>query len=410
MTRSMLFPASALLCAAVIACLGCERQGGAPSGATGPPAFSRLFGGAGTEVGNAVRQLPDGGYIVVGYTSSYGAGAEDVYLVRTDPAGDTLWTRAIGGPGADFGWDILTARDDGYIIVGFTNSFGAGGDDVYVIRTDAEGSALWTRTYGGSGDERAWAFHETSDGGYVIAAQTRSYGAGDWDLYLIRIEAAGDTVWTRTLGGPGIDRAFATEPTRDGGSVFAGITSNDAAGPLDATLIRVDSAGDVVWAHSYGDEGSDIGHGVALAPDGGFLLVGYSDSFGAGNSDIYLVRTDSTGAALWTRTVGDAGDDRAMMAAPMTGGGYAIAGYASGGAQYWSARLTAVSEEGATLWNESFGSSGTDRGVMLQETADGAFIFTGGIWRESDQAPDLFLVKVPRGGTVASNTEVEEPS
>jgi hypothetical protein len=356
-----------------------------------------------------VRELPGGGYIVVGYTSSFGAGEEDVYLVRTDAAGDTLWTRAIGGPGADFGWDIRATGDGGYVVVGFTNSFGAGGDDVYVIRTDAEGTALWTRTYGGPDDERAWAFHETSDGGYVIAAQTASYGAGERDLYLIRIDAGGDTVWTRTLGGPGIDRVFATEPTSDGGSVFAGITSNGAAGPLDATLVRIDSAGAVVWAHSYGGEGSDIGHGVVLAPGGGFLLVGYSDSFGAGDSDIYLVRTDGAGAALWTRTVGDAGDDRAMMGAPMTGGGYAIAGYASGGAEYWSAKLTAVSDDGTALWSESFGSSGTDRGVMLQETADGAFIFTGGIWRESDEAPDLFLVKVPAGGSAAPNQEIEQP-
>ncbi len=398
-TRFRLLPTQALLlAAAMIVCLGCEGRSGSPSGAAGPAAFRHLFGGPGTEVGNVVRQLADGGYIVVGYTSSFGAGAEDVYLVRTDAAGETLWTRAIGGPGADWGWDIRATRDGGFIVVGFTNSFGAGGDDVYVIRTDAEGSALWTRTYGGPGDELAWAFHETSDGGYVIAAQTESFGAGERDLYLIRIEAGGDTVWTRTLGGPGIDRVFATEPTSDGGSVFAGITSNGAAGELDATLVRIDSSGDVVWAHNYGGEGRDIGHGVALAPDGGFLLVGYTDSFGAGNNDIYLVRTDGAGAVLWTKTIGDAGDDRAMMAAPMMDGGYAIAGYASGGAEYWSAKLTAVSEDGEVLWSESFGSPGTDRGVMLQETADGAFIFTGGIWRERDDAPDLFLAKVPRGG------------
>ncbi|MGD2215819.1 MAG: hypothetical protein PVJ64_03640 [Gemmatimonadales bacterium] len=410
MPRSRLFPAGTLLwAAATIACLGCKERSGAPSGTAGPAVFSHTIGGPGTEVGNAVRELPGGGYIVVGYTSSFGAGAEDVYLVRTDAAGDTLWTRAIGGPGGDFGWDIRATGDGGYIVVGFTNSLGAGGDDVYVIRTDAEGSALWTRTYGGPDDERAWAFHETSDGGYVIAAQTESYGAGEWDLYLLRIDASGDTVWTRTLGGPGIDRVFATEPTSDGGSVFAGITSDGAAGPLDATLVRIDSVGDVVWAHSYGGEGSDIGHGVAPAPDGGFLLVGYTDSFGAGANDIYLVRTDGSGAALWTRTVGDAGDDRAMMGAPMTGGGYAIAGYASGGAEYWSARLTAVSDDGTTLWSESFGSEGTDRGVMLQETADGAFIFTGGIWSEQDLAPDLFLAKIPPGGAAAPNQEAEQP-
>ncbi len=408
-TRSRLLPAQTLLFAATtIFCLGCEDRSGT-SAAVGPAVFTHLFGGPGTEVGNAVRELPGGGYIVVGYTSSFGAGSEDVYLIRTDPAGDTVWTRAIGGPGNDYGWDVRATGDGGYIVVGYTNSFGAGGDDVYVIRTDADGNARWTRTYGGPDDERAWAFHETPTGEFVIAAQTNSYGAGDWDLYLIRIEAGGDTIWTRTLGGPGIDRVFAAEPTSEGGSVFAGITSNGASGPLDATLIRIDSAGNVVWAHSYGGEGSDIGHGVAAAPDGGFLLVGYTDSFGAGGSDIYLVRTDAEGTALWTRTIGDAGDDRAMMAAPMTGGGFAIAGYASGGDQYWSARLTAVGDDGTALWSESFGSSGTDRGVMLQETADGAFIFTGGIWREDDEAPDLFLAKIPPGGRAASSQEVDQP-
>ncbi len=396
----MLAAARALLWAATaMTCLGCEGRDGAERG-TGPGSFAKLFGGPGTEVGNSVRELPGGGYIVVGYTSSFGAGEEDVYLVRTDRAGDTLWTRAIGGPGADFGWDVRATGDGGFIIVGFTNSFGAGNNDVYLVRTDAEGTVRWTRTYGGPGDELAWAFHGTADGGYVIAAQTTSYGAGERDLYLIRIDAGGDTVWTRTLGGPGVDRVFGTEPTSDGGSVFAGITSNGAAGPLDATLVRVDSAGDVVWAHSYGGEGTDIGHSVAPAPDGGFLLVGYTDSFGSGANDIYLVRTDGTGAVVWTRTLGDAGDDRAMMGTPMTGGGYAIAGYATGDAEYWSARLTAVSEDGAVLWTESFGGPGTDRGVMLQGTADGAFIFTGGIWREQDDAPNLFLVKVPPGGTV----------
>ncbi|NIN72973.1 MAG: hypothetical protein GTO46_13810 [Gemmatimonadetes bacterium] len=406
--RFMLLLGRTLLwAAATIACLGCEGRSGAPKSTTGPAAFSHLFGGTGTEVGNAVRQLADGGYVVVGYTTSFGAGEEDVWLLRTDAAGDTLWTRTFGGPGKDWGWDVRATRDGGYMIVGFTNSFGAGGDDVYLIRTDAEGDALWSRTYGGPDDELAWAFHETSDDGYVIAAQTESFGAGERDLYLLRIDASGDTAWTRTLGGPGIDRVFAAEPTSDGGSVFAGITSNGPAGPLDATLVRIDSVGEVIWAYSYGGEGRDIGHGVASAPDGGFLLVGYTDSFGAGNNDIYLVRTDETGAALWTRTVGDAGDDRAMMGAPMTGGGYAIAGYASGSEGYWSAKLTAVSDDGTALWSETFGSSGTDRGVMLQETADGAFIFTGGIWSERDEAPDLFLSKIPAGGTADQSPEVE---
>ncbi len=379
-----------------LAFAGCEARPGRQEAMAS--AFQHMLGGPGTEVGNSVREVSDGGFIIVGYTSSGGAGQEDVYLLRTDAAGDTLWTRTIGGPGNDFGWDILEARDGGYVIVGFTNSVGAGGDAVYVIRTGPTGTVLWERTYGGPEDERAWAFHRTGDGGYVIAAQTASFGAGDLDVYLLRIDAAGDTIWTRTLGGPGVDRVFATEPTADGGSVFAGITNSEGAGDIDAYLIRVDATGDLLWARTFGGAGRDIGHGVTTAPDGGFLLVGYTSSYGAGNHDIYLVRTDAVGAMRWRRVIGDAGDDRAMMAAAMPGGGYAIAGYSTGTAQYWDIRLTAVNEDGRPLWSENFGGPGTDRGVMLQPTSDGAYIITGGIYRESDGAPDLFLAKVRAPG------------
>jgi hypothetical protein len=390
-----IFRTYALLCLlALFALSACEGERPAPG--TAPPAdFLQLFGGPGTEVGNAVRELSDGGFIVVGYTSSRGAGEEDVFLLRTDAAGDTLWTRTFGGPGNDFGWDVLATDDGGYVIVGFTNSFGAGGDDVLIIGTGPAGEQRWMRTYGGPGDELAWAFHATADGGFVIAAQTTSYGAGERDAYILRIDASGDTLWTRTLGGPGVDRIFATSPTVDGGSIFAGITSNQSAGELDATLIRIAGSGDVVWARSYGGERNDIGHGVTTARDGGFLLVGYTNSYGSGQNDIYLVRTDAEGGVVWTQLIGDAGDDRAMMAAPLTGGGFAIAGYASGGDEYWSAKLTAVNDAGELLWSDSFGSPGTDRGVMLQQTSQGAFIFTGGIWNASHQAPDLFLAKIP---------------
>jgi hypothetical protein len=393
MTISRSLPRYTLFVVA-IAYAGCDAP---------PSSFHHKLGGPGIEVGNSVRELADGGYIIAGYTSSFGAGQEDAWLIRTDKAGDTLWTRTLGGPGNDFAWDVLPTDDGGFMTVGFTNSFGAGGDDVYLARTDSEGTPIWTRTYGGLGDELAWALHSTADGGFVVTAQTTSYGAGERDIYILRIDAAGDTLWTTVLGGPGVDRVFATVPTADGGSVFAGITSNETVGGLDASLVRIDSVGDVVWARTYGGEGNDIGHGVATAPNGGFLLVGYTDSFGAGNNDIYLVRTDGDGEVIWTEFIGDAGDDRAMMAVPTSEGGFAIAGYASGTAEYWSVRLTAISGSGDQLWSESFGSPGTDRGVMLQETSDGAYIFTGGIWNEDHQEPDLFLAKIASPGHVNQN-------
>jgi hypothetical protein len=362
-----------------------------------PPAFRLELGGPGKEVGNSVRQTADGGYIVVGYTNSYGAGGEDVYLIRTDPAGDTLWTRTYGGPGSDNGWDVLETADGGFVVVGFTNSFGAGGDDIYMIATDAWGDTLWTRTFGGPGGELAWAMHRADDGGYVIAGQTNSYGSGDWDVFLVRTDAGGDTVWTRTLGGPGIDRVFATDRTSDGGSVFAGITTSKGPGEIAAYLVRTDSDGFLVWDRTYGDAGRDIGHGVNAVPDGGFLLVGYTNSFGHGENDIYLVRTDASGDVVWTGEIGGPGDDRAMMATGTPEGGYAIAGYSSEPGGYWDATVTRVTSEGEVVWIEKVAASpGADRGVMVQATSDG-FVSTGWIWRVEDDAPDLFLVKFAGG-------------
>ncbi len=170
-------------------------------------------------------QLADDGFIVVGYKDSFGSGGTDVYLIRTDRIGNTVWTRTFGGPGDDFGWDVLPADDGGFIVTGFTNSEGAGGDDILLLRTNGEGELLWQRTFGGAAGERAWAMAPFGEG-FVIAGQTKSYGNGDWDIYLIHVSQDGDTLWTTTAGGKDVDRVFFVTTTEDGQAVFAGMSSS----------------------------------------------------------------------------------------------------------------------------------------------------------------------------------------
>ncbi|MHC4540800.1 MAG: hypothetical protein ACYS74_13625, partial [Planctomycetota bacterium] len=166
-----------------------------------PGSFERTYGGSGDDIGSSVQQTTDGDYIVAGYTYSFGTGSSDVYLIKTDPSGDTLWTRTYGGSDIDYGYSVLQTTDGDYIVAGETQSFGAGPGDVYLIKTDPSGDTLWTRTYGGNGHDWGQSVQQTTDGGYIVSGQTNSFGPGQADVYLIKTDAVGDTLWTRTYGG-----------------------------------------------------------------------------------------------------------------------------------------------------------------------------------------------------------------
>jgi hypothetical protein len=148
--------------------------------------WTRTYGGIGEELAYSVQQTADGGCVVSGYTESFGAGVSDFYLVKTDSQGDTVWTRTYGGGYADYGRSVQQTTDGGYVVAGYTYSFGAGSSDFYIVRTNTQGDTLWTRTYGGSSGDYACSVQQTADGGYVVAGYTRSFGAGSLDFYLVK--------------------------------------------------------------------------------------------------------------------------------------------------------------------------------------------------------------------------------
>jgi hypothetical protein len=241
-----------------------------------------------------VLQTPDSGYIITGCSGYHGARGGDVWLIKTNARGDTLWTRTFGGDSLDVGCTVQPTSDGGYIIAGGTRSFGRGGLDIYLIKTNASGDTLWTRTYGGSGYEEGSSVEQTADGGYIVAGYTDSFGADSADVYLVKTNSAGDTICTRTYGGSGSDEANALGKTSDGGYIIGGWTSSFGAGSRDVYLVRTNASGDTVWTRTCGGTGIDYGSSVQQTADGGYVAAGYTTSVGTGG-DVYLIKTDETG-------------------------------------------------------------------------------------------------------------------
>jgi hypothetical protein len=191
-------------------------------------------------------------------------------LLASEPP-DTIWTRYYGGQEfgqEDNGWSIQRTRDGGYAAFGKTESLGAGLSDFWLIRTDGYGDTLWTRTYGGTGWDDGYSARQTTDGGYILAGRTTSFGAGWGDVYLVKTDDVGDIVWTRTFGGSSDDFAFSVRQTEDEGYILVGGSSNDVY------LVKTDAEGNAIWEKRYGGVLYDAGYSVEQVPDGGYLVGG----------------------------------------------------------------------------------------------------------------------------------------
>jgi len=231
---------------------------------------------------------------VAGNTRSFGVGG-DIFLIKTDANGNVQWAKTYGGTSHDWAYSVQQTSDGGYIVLGFTYSFGADSGDIILIKTDANGNIMWAKTYGGMKEDRAYSFQQTSDGGYIVAGWTKSFGAGWYDVLLIKTDANGNLSWAKTYGGTDIDWASSVQQTSDGGYIVAGGTYSFGAGGGDIFLIKTDANGNRSWAKTYGRTGSDFTSSVQQASDGGYIVAGSTGSFGAGDYDIFLIKTYANG-------------------------------------------------------------------------------------------------------------------
>lgn len=352
-------------------------------------------GGIYNEGGYAAVQADDGSYMVIGSTYSFGAGEFDLYLLKIGAAGDTLWTRTFGGALTEYGYDIHTTSDGGFILVGSTKSFGVGKKDIYLIKVDSSGNILWQRTYGGAEDDDGWSVRQTSDRGFIICGSSSSSGAGYSDLILIKTDSVGQTLWSKTFGGAGGESGASVRELNGGGFVAVGSTGSFGTGYSSVYLVRTSANGDSLWAKDFGGAAADFGNAVEVALDGSFLIAGATASIGAGYSDFYLLKVDAAGTKLWEKTFGGSKDDRAYSIFATRDGSYILTGttesYGAGMIDLYAVR---VNPDGDQIWARAYGGAKADYGRMVFQDRSRDYILVGYTYSFGSGGSDLYLAKI----------------
>ncbi len=243
-------------------------------------AFERAYGNSGEEVGRSMVQLADSSYIVVGSSSSFGMPGADLLILKLDSTGEVIWTKTKGGAQIDRAMKIVHTSDGNLAIVGYTNSFGAGGYDVYFLKINYNGHVLLSKTYGGSDWDLGYSLVETSDGGFLITGETYSSGSGLNDAFLLKIDAVGDTVWAREYGGTGSEIGRSVEVTTSGDILLAAETSSSGAGQSDAWALKLDASGNVLWDQTFGYAENDYGTDLIELTNGRLIFTWTSTESG----------------------------------------------------------------------------------------------------------------------------------
>ena len=366
--------------------------------------WERTYGDVGDDIGYSVQQTQDGGYIITGWTRAVGNFSQ-VYLIKTDAFGDTLWTRTYGGPRGDAGNSVQMTRDEGYIIVGGTDSFGDS-YQVYLVKTNSSGDTLWTRAYGGPGTDVGEEVVQTQDGGYIVVGHTTSFW-DRWQIYLLRIDASGNAEWGRSFGGTRDEYGYSVQPTQDGGFIVAGSTVS-FGNIWKVYLIKTNGQGDTLWTRTYGGTGSEYGYSVKPTQEGGYVFTGQSSSFGNGEQ-VYLVKTNGQGDTLWTRTYGGANSERGNCVCQTSDGGYIVAGSTVSFGNSNQVYLIKTNGQGDTIWTRIYGGLDQDVGYSVQQTQDGGFIVAGYTRSFGAGGYDVYLIKTDANGNVRVDEEQSDP-
>lgn len=339
--------------------------------------WTRTYGGNGTDRAWSVVQTGDGGYVIAGSTTSFGAGGADAWLFKIDQMGNMQWNRTLGGAADDYATSLINTSGGGFAIAGYTYSFGAGDSDFWLIKTDAEGNMQWNHTFGGPKEEEASSLIQTHDGGYAVAGVTYSFGAGNADAWLVKTDENGNMMWNNTYGGAKDEWASSIIQTTNNNYAIAGWTESLVTdnSPSAAWLIMTDPNGNALWNQTYGVPASSQNFvSMIQASDGSLVTAGQT------GPHTFLVKTDINGTLLWNMTYDESNQNQVFQLCQTDDGGYAAAGLVSfvGSESNVDFYLLKTHPDGTIAWNTTFGDADSnDLAQSLIQTSDGGYMMVG---------------------------------
>jgi hypothetical protein len=372
--------------------------------------WSRTYGTAEYEEGFSVCQISDGGYVVAGYSQS----ANSLWVLKIDENGDTVWTVASQEewPGSR-ACSVIETSDGNFVVAGYSTPLWDGRYHLTVVKIDADGNPLWTKgdwdwfeTPPGS---IAYSIQETVDQGFIVTGATSHAFDEIDDLLLVRLDSAGDTVWTRTYGGQAPDCGHCVRQTQDGGYIVAGYTMSTL--PWSFWVLKTDATGDTVWTSGLSDMFFGKGYSVTATPDGGYLATGYVEPYEDGKYHFMVLKMDSKGDTLWfkmdyelfPKELGGVG----RCICPTYDGNYVIAGYTTRFLdEVMDLLLIKLDPVGDTLWTRTYyGGEDEDMGYCVDQCTDGGYVAAGATKSFGAGGFDIWLLRTDAAGDTLGISE-----
>ena len=366
--------------------------------------FEHAYRNGSYDNAEAVVQQHDGGYVIAGSTSSWGNGNSDAYLFKIDSVGNCLWSKAYGTGNVEWAQDIAVTPDSGLVVIGYTNGLGAGGYDLYLLRLDSLGNLLWDTTYGGSDWDFGYSIAVTADSGYIITGETYSFGQGNADGWVIKTDPQGNIEWEHTYGGALDDRLFDLDTLPGGDYALVGETRSVGAGDTDMWIMRLDPMGNIVWNTARGSQCWDQGVDIHLTYDGNLAIIGTHcepDS----TTQQWIQVIDPNSNLIWERISGGADNEYGAAIAEQEWPGLAIISVAQtysfgGGAGDFNYQRRTPS--GIYITGDTWGSGFMEHPKDVIRTADLGYIFVGVTEGFFPAYRDIYVIKMSNAGSIGA--------
>ncbi|MCP4136378.1 MAG: carboxypeptidase regulatory-like domain-containing protein [bacterium] len=378
--------------------------------------WSKTFGGSKDEKATSIQQTSDGGFIISGWTRTYTddpVGNSEAWVIKLDKSGASEWNQTYGGVATDHFDYIKQTPDGGYIAAGdtgtlvFKNFSLFSISNFYIVKLNSSGVAQWEKTYGGAEEnDEAKAIDTTSDGGCIVAGYTRSYGSGGTDFWILKLDSSGSMEWQEFFGGTGDETPRTIQQTLDGGYIVGGYTTSFGSGSDDMWILKLDSSGQLEWEYLYGGVRSDRLWSMQETSDGGYIAAGYTYSFNPDGSispgtysNGVIFKLNESGTTEWSRIYeGETGNDTVRSISLCADGGYIASGSYTVPGNGLDAWILKLDSSGLVQWEKKYGGAGADEANSIIQTSDGGYALGGYTSSYSNGGEDLWLLKLDPEG------------